>query len=65
MLLYVMSYLYLLSPSFTDRIIEGLIAHNMSSYQSGMDSVRNLTGSPIAGIDPHELLDTRWVHSVC
>ncbi len=42
-----------------DRIIEGLIEHNMSSYQSGMDSVRNLTGSPIAGIDPHELLDTR------
>lgn len=32
----------------------------MSSYQSGMDSVRNLTGSPIAGLDPHELLDTRW-----
>ena len=24
-----------------------------------MDSVRNLTGSPIAGIDPHELLDVR------
>jgi len=42
-----------------DGIIEGLIAHSMSSYQSGMDSVRNLTGSPIAGVDPHELLDTR------
>jgi hypothetical protein len=28
--------------------------------QSGMDSVRNLTGSPIAGLDPHELLDVRW-----
>ncbi len=25
----------------------------------GMDNVRNITGSPIAGIDPHELLDTR------
>jgi sulfite reductase beta subunit-like hemoprotein len=25
-----------------------------------MDSVRNLTGSPIAGIDPHELFDVRW-----
>lgn len=43
-----------------DRIIEGLIANNMSSFQSGMDSVRNLTGSPIAGIDPHESYDTRW-----
>eukprot|EP00879_Flechtneria_rotunda_P025802 GHRR01027449.1.p1 GENE.GHRR01027449.1~~GHRR01027449.1.p1 ORF type:complete len:215 (+),score=51.67 GHRR01027449.1:289-933(+) len=42
-----------------DKIIEGLIANNMSSYQSGMDSVRNLTGNPIAGLDPHELLDTR------
>ena len=24
-----------------------------------MDNVRNMTGSPIAGIDPHELLDIR------
>ena len=24
-----------------------------------MDNVRNMTGSPIAGIDPHELLDVR------
>lgn len=24
-----------------------------------MDSVRNLTGNPIAGVDPHELIDTR------
>jgi hypothetical protein len=29
------------------------------AVQSGMDNVRNITGSPIAGIDPHELLDTR------
>ena len=26
---------------------------------SGMDNVRNMTGSPIAGIDPHEFLDVR------
>lgn len=34
---------------------------NATTYcrQSGMDSVRNLTGSPIAGVDPHELLDVR------
>jgi ferredoxin-nitrite reductase len=43
-----------------DTIIAGLIEHNMSSYQSGMDSVRNLTGNPIAGVDPHELFDTRY-----
>ena len=29
------------------------------AVQSGMDNVRNITGSPIAGIDPHELVDTR------
>lgn len=40
-------------------LIEGLQARGLSSYQSGMDSVRNLTGSPIAGIDPHEQLDVR------
>ncbi|GBF96637.1 hypothetical protein Rsub_09383 [Raphidocelis subcapitata] len=42
-----------------DAIVAGLIDAGMSSIQSGMDSVRNLTGSPIAGIDPHELLDVR------
>ena len=28
-----------------------------------MDSVRNMTGSPISGIDPHELLDVRDLSS--
>ena len=32
---------------------------NLTSIQSGMDNVRNLTGSPVAGIDPDELIDTR------
>lgn len=31
----------------------------VSSLQSGMDSVRNMVGSPIAGLDPHEIIDTR------
>lgn len=31
----------------------------MTSVQSGMDNVRNITGSPIAGLDATELLDTR------
>ena len=26
---------------------------------AGMDSVRNMTTSPISGIDPHEILDCR------
>ncbi|MFS8797878.1 ferredoxin--nitrite reductase [Synechococcus sp. R60.3] len=31
----------------------------LTSIQSGMDNVRNLTGSPLAGIDPDELIDVR------
>jgi ferredoxin-nitrite reductase len=31
----------------------------LTSRGSGADNVRNVTGSPTAGIDPHELLDTR------
>jgi ferredoxin-nitrite reductase len=41
------------------QIFEGLTTVGLSSVQSGMDNVRNMTGSPIAGIDPHELLDVR------
>jgi ferredoxin-nitrite reductase len=31
----------------------------MTSVQSGMDNVRNITGSPMAGLDADELIDTR------
>lgn len=31
----------------------------LTSIQSGFDNVRNITGSPVAGIDPDELIDTR------
>ena len=34
-------------------------AVGLTSVQSGMDNVRNITGSPMAGIDPDELIDTR------
>lgn len=34
----------------------------LTSIQSGMDNVRNLTGSPVAGIDPDELIDTRQMN---
>ncbi|MCC3429803.1 MAG: ferredoxin--nitrite reductase [Microcoleus sp. PH2017_04_SCI_O_A] len=30
----------------------------MTSVQSGMDNVRNITGSPVAGLDADELIDT-------
>lgn len=36
-----------------------LQAVGLTSIQSGMDNVRNLTGSPTVGIDPDELIDTR------
>ena len=32
---------------------------NLTSVQSGMDNVRNITGSPMAGLDENELIDTR------
>lgn len=40
-------------------IFQRLKQVGLTSVQSGMDNVRNLTGSPVAGIDPHELIDTR------
>ena len=40
-------------------IFRRLKAVEMTSVQSGMDNVRNITGSPVAGIDGRELIDTR------
>ncbi len=34
-------------------------AVGLTSIQSGMDNVRNITGSPMAGIDADEIIDTR------
>jgi ferredoxin-nitrite reductase len=34
-------------------------AVGLTSVQSGMDNVRNITASPVAGIDASELIDTR------
>ena len=34
-------------------------AVGLTSVQSGMDNVRNITGDPVAGIDADELFDTR------
>ena len=33
----------------------------ITSMQSGMDNVRNITGSPVAGISSSELIDTQWL----
>gem|GEM_PF-55987 len=40
-------------------IFRQLQSINMTSVQTGMDNVRNLTGSPVAGIDADEIIDTR------
>ncbi len=40
-------------------IFRRLKSADMTSVQSGMDNVRNITGSPMAGIDAEELIDTR------
>ena len=42
-----------------DKIIDGLHARGQSSLHSALDNVRNLVGSPLAGIDPLEMVDTR------
>jgi ferredoxin-nitrite reductase len=40
-------------------LIEGFHARNQTSFHSALDNVRNLVGSPLAGIDEHEMVDTR------
>lgn len=42
-------------PEIFDRLLKA----GLTSVQSGMDNVRNITGSPVAGIDADELIDTR------
>jgi ferredoxin-nitrite reductase len=41
------------------EIFSQLHEAGMTSMQSGMDNVRNITGSPMAGLDADELIDTR------
>ncbi|MBF2098068.1 MAG: ferredoxin--nitrite reductase, partial [Gloeomargaritaceae cyanobacterium C42_A2020_066] len=40
-------------------IFAALERAGLTSIQSGMDNVRNITGSPLAGLDPAEVFDTR------
>lgn len=41
------------------ELFEKLSGFGITSKQSGMDNVRNIVGSPLAGIDSEEILDTR------
>jgi ferredoxin-nitrite reductase len=40
-------------------LLAGLAAVGLTSRQSGHDNPRNITGNPLAGIDPEEFIDTR------
>lgn len=40
-------------------ILKRLKDVGLSSIQSGFDNPRNVTGNPLAGIDPNEIIDTR------
>ena len=41
------------------EILKRLKEAGLSTIQSGFDNPRNVTGNPIAGIDPYEIVDTR------
>ena len=45
----------------TPPIFEGLHSRNQTSFQSALDNIRNVVGSPLAGIDEYELVDTREI----
>ena len=46
-------------PKNAVALIEGIQDLGLCSRGSGADNIRNVTGTPTAGIDPQELLDTR------
>ncbi|MBN8979045.1 MAG: NirA family protein [Rhizobiales bacterium] len=48
-----------IEPRHAVDLIEGITDIGLCSRGSGADNIRNVTGTPTAGIDPRELLDTR------
>jgi ferredoxin-nitrite reductase len=46
-------------PKHAVALIEGIQDIGLCSRGSGADNIRNVTGTPTAGIDPQELIDTR------
>jgi len=46
-------------PKHSVALIEGTQDIGLCSRGSGADNIRNVTGTPTAGIDPQELIDTR------
>jgi len=48
-----------IQPKDAVKIIEGVQDAGLWSKGSGADNIRNVTGTPTAGVDPQELIDTR------
>ncbi|MEF3366733.1 NirA family protein [Methylocystis sp. 9N] len=48
-----------IEPRNAVAMIEGVEALGLWSKGAGADNIRNVTGTPTAGVDPQELLDTR------
>ena len=48
-----------ISSKHAVALIEGIQELGLCSRGSGADNIRNVTGTPTAGIDPQELIDTR------
>jgi ferredoxin-nitrite reductase len=46
-------------PENGPKFLEGLYDLGLTGRGAGADNIRNVTGSPTAGIDPQELIDTR------
>jgi ferredoxin-nitrite reductase len=48
-----------IAPQHAVEVVEGIESLGLWSRGSGADNIRNVTGTPTAGIDPQELIDTR------
>ena len=48
-----------IAPESANAIVEGLVDLGLTARGAGADNIRNVTGSPTAGIDAQEILDTR------
>jgi ferredoxin-nitrite reductase len=48
-----------IGAAYPIEVLEAVQELGLTSRGSGADNIRNLTGSPAAGIDPEELIDTR------
>ena len=58
-----------IEPKSAIDLLEAIVDLGLCSKGTGADNIRNVTGTPTAGIDPQELLDTRpyaraWHHHI-